>query len=181
MQREQRVIRLPAAFAAGGRDNPYVLYIISSPPTATHVRGLLWAGSMLEYGPGPWFVALLQESSLQLSEIIIHTYPELIAEAINYKNRYQTRWNVAQIVGPFTSLQHGQSYKTSWDRSKQLKTRLENGRKLYVKSKAIAPVFHMWSGGTNTDVPTGVPVTIVGPEPFASVADFVDLHRKRVK
>jgi hypothetical protein len=132
---------------------------------------------MLDFGPGPWFAALLHEPLLQLSEIIVHTYPELIAVAINYNNRNKTHWTLALVVGPFSSLDLCKTYKAAWDRSKQLKTRLENGRKLYNKTSGKYSLWYC----DNDNVPGSAgPGVVVAPEPFASVADFAELHQKRI-
>jgi hypothetical protein len=118
-----------------------------------------------------------------MSEIIVHTYPEMIAAAINYKNRFQTQWDMVQIVGPFTSLDEASDYKNTWDRNKQFKTRLENGRKLFVKTLKTSMV-HSWvregHDQDNARLATVVHRNIIGPRPFASVADFTELHRKRI-
>jgi hypothetical protein len=104
-----------------------------------------------DYGHGPWFAALIHDHKMQLSDIIVHTYPELIAAAINFNNQNQTQWEVIMCVGPFETLDACTQYSNRWNRNKQLKTRVENGQKLYYRLRDTGGgACRMWHSTTTT-------------------------------
>jgi len=134
-----------------------------------------------EYGPGPWFAALIRDCNTQLSDIIVHTYPELVAAAINFKNRNQTQCEVIMCVGAFDSLVECTQYGDKWNRNKQLKTRVENGRKLFQKHCKHRC---MWLSSppptvAKATVAAGGALPLLPEKTAVSVGDVVELHGKR--
>lgn len=89
---------------------------------------------MTSFGHGPWFVALIEDSSHPgATEIFIHTYPENVVHVKNLQLCQQ--WFIHFYVGPFSHLQHCLSYCNQWNKSKQLKTRIDQGQKLFNEQK----------------------------------------------
>ena len=129
-----------------------------------------------DYGPGPWYVALICEQSLQLSDIVEHTYPDLLVAAMNTANRGLTQWEIHMCVGNFDSLHECRSYGKLWGKSKQLKTRVENGYRLFNNTRGK---YRMWIKELTHSIATPHPI-FVDHDQCPCVADLVDIHRQRV-
>ena len=93
---------------------------------------------MASFGYGPWFVALIEDCSHPgASEIFIHTYPENVVSVKNLQQQHGKGrcWLIHFYVGPFSHMQQCLSYYNQWIKSKQLKTRIEQGHKLFNEQK----------------------------------------------
>jgi hypothetical protein len=135
-----------------------------------------------QYGHGPWVAALIRDCKTQLSDIIVHTYPELVVAAINFKNQSQTQWEVLMCVGVFVRLDDCKRYGERWNRNRQLKTRVENGQKLFKKLCAETDDnYHLWQACSARPHPPP-PSTLREIVPLVSevsLGDVNELHLKR--
>lgn len=91
----------------------------------------------LPRGSGPWFVALLwntSKSGKKQTEVVIHTYPHLFIHAYNSKD-VSSFWVVLMKVGPFEQWSKATVFSTQW--SQKLRTctaRIEKGITLCTES-----------------------------------------------
>lgn len=136
------------------------------------------------YGHGPWVAALIRDCKTQLSDIIVHTYPELVVAAINFKNQYQTQWEVIMCVGIFERLDDCKRYGERWNRNRQLKTRVENGQKLFKKLCAETnDSYRLWRACSARQPPTSSSSStlrdVIPMVSEVSLGDVNDLHLKR--
>lgn len=105
---------------------------------------------MTSFGHGPWFVALIEDSSHPgATEIFIHTYPENVVHVKNLQLCQQ--WFIHFYVGPFSHLQHCLSYCNQWNKSKQLKTRIDQGQKLFNEQKTKQNLYMLQGGSSGGD------------------------------
>lgn len=96
-------------------------------------------------GCGPWFVALLFNTSTECKKqthLICHTYPHL---AIDVLNKTTGQWVIILKVGPFCDWKCGLAYLEEWTiHTRGRVHRLDRGIELYVKYKDILQL-SMWA------------------------------------
>jgi hypothetical protein len=88
----------------------------------------------MSFGHGPWYVVLIEDVGRNgQTEIFIHTYPENV---VTVKNLEKSQcWFIHFYVGPFSYFDECVSFYKQWSKSKQLKTRLDHGYKLFNEHK----------------------------------------------
>jgi hypothetical protein len=109
---------------------------------------------MRTFGTGPWCILLINDvQTPQQNKLILHTYPELVLDALNRlaSVKKPQRWVPILMVGVFEVWNTALWFFNQWNNVKNLRLRIEKAILLY-KKHALQFNLCIWIQGT--DKPT---------------------------
>jgi hypothetical protein len=129
----------------------------------------------IQGGPGPWFVFLLVNRQTKYSEVVAHSYPHLMVEVLNFSKK-QAQWFCQIMIGPFESWLLCLHIIRQWTDCKQLKTRIEQAKKIFKEHSKMQQDIYFWY--TNDGGPS---LTVHEQrDPNITVKDIKNIEKRRV-